>query len=115
MMGAIIQFSLAVGACKPRGTSACVRALPGVEACPAMPAWLMIRAVVEVLVAEEAAPSLIAEAVPALLAGPVQAPRIPLALVTKAPFPSAVAPANQRLNQAKSGIKGRRAARLTFS
>lgn len=72
-----------------------------------MSAWLMVRAVIEILVAEQATPSLIAEAVPGLLAGPVQAPRIPLALVTKAPFPSAVAPANKKVHQTKSVIRGR--------
>lgn len=93
MMGTVIQFPLTVGSCKPRGAAARVRTLSSVEACPAMSAWLMVCAVIEILVAEQAAPTFIAEAVPGLLAGPVETSWIPLALVTKPPFPSAVAQA----------------------
>jgi hypothetical protein len=65
----------------------------------------MIRAVIEILVAEQATPTLIAEAVPGLLAGSVKTSWVPLALVTKAPFPSAVAPANKTVFQTKSVVR----------
>lgn len=71
-----------------------------------MSARLVVRAVIQILVAEQATPSLIAEAVPGLLAGPMETSWIPLALVTKAPFPAAVAPANKTAFHTKGVIRG---------
>jgi hypothetical protein len=55
----------------------------------------MVGAIIQVLVAEQAAPSFVTEAVPGLLAGPVETAWIPLTLVTKTTFPPAVTPANK--------------------
>lgn len=67
-MGAIVNLTLAVSASEARGTVARVRALARVEARAVVPAGPVVGAVVEVLVAEEPAPALVAQAVPRLLA-----------------------------------------------
>lgn len=67
-MGAIVNLTLAVSAREARGTVACVRALARVEARAVVPAGPVVGAVVEILVAEEPAPALVAQAVPRLLA-----------------------------------------------
>lgn len=55
---------------------------------PPVLAWPVVRAVVQVLVAEQAAPALLADAVPGLGAGPVEAPRMSLALVAELAHPA---------------------------
>jgi len=57
-----------------------------------MLAWFVIGAVIQILVAKQAAPSFITQAVPRLLARTVEATRVPLTFVTQAAFPSTVAP-----------------------
>lgn len=53
----------------------------------------MIRAIVEILVAEQPAPALVALAFPGLLAATVEAARIPDALIAQRALPAAVASA----------------------
>lgn len=84
-----VQFDFTVDARVARRTAASVRALAGVEAKPVVLTRLMVGAVVEVLVAEQSAPALIADAIPLLLASAVQASRIPLAFITIPAGPSA--------------------------
>lgn len=95
MMCTIIQFLFAVRSREPWGAAAGVRTLPGIETSATVFARLVIGAIIQVLVAKQAAPSFITEAVPGFLAGPMETARIPLTLVTKAAFPPAVAPANK--------------------
>jgi len=95
VMGAVIKFPFAVRSCKPRRATASVGTLPGVKASATMPAWFVIGAVIQILVAKQASPSFITEAVPRLLARPVEATRVPLTFVTQAAFPSTVAPAKR--------------------
>lgn len=73
------------------GTHASVGSLTGVVTCAAVATWPMVRAVVEVLIAEQAAPAFFADAVPGSAAGAVNAARVPLALVTKLAHPPRVA------------------------
>lgn len=62
-------------------------------------AWFVIRAVVEVLVAEQSAPALLADTVPGSRAGPVHAARVPLALVAQLALPARVAAVKKNLRQ----------------
>ena len=90
--GAVVLDEFAIGAGKLAGAGASVRSLAGVEASAAVLARLVVGAVVEVLVAEQAAPALVAVALPRLLAGTVIAARVPDALVAQLSLPSGVAP-----------------------
>lgn len=94
-MRTIIQFLFAVRSRKPRRAAARIRALPGVETSATVSTRLVIGAIVQVLVAEQAAPPFITQALPRVLAGPMQTARVPLTLVTKTAFPPAVTPANK--------------------
>jgi hypothetical protein len=94
-VGAVIKFPFAVRSCKPRRATAGVRTLSGVKASATVSAWFVIGAVVQILVAKQASPSFIAEAVPRLLTRPVEATRVPLTVVTQATFPSTVTPVNR--------------------
>lgn len=89
---AVVVGQLAVGAGKLGRARASVRALARVEASAAVLARLVVRAVVEVLVAEQAAPSFVAVALPGLLTGAVKAARIAYALVAQLSLPSKLAP-----------------------
>lgn len=94
---AVVDLAFAV---RPRvtwRTAARVRALTGVVAGPAVATRLVVGAVVEVLVAEEAAPAFVAKTVPRLLAGAVQTARVPLTLVAQPPLPAAVAAATKEM------------------
>lgn len=84
---------LAVSAREAWRARAGVRSLAGVEAGAAVHARLVIRAVVEVLVAEQAAPALVAQALPGLLAATVKTARVSHALVAVRSFPTVVASA----------------------
>lgn len=90
LMGAVVNLTLAVGAREARGTVARVRALARVEARAVVPARPVVGTVVEVLVAEEPAPALVAQAVPRLLARAVQAAGVTLALVALRALPPVV-------------------------
>lgn len=90
LMGAVVYLTLAVGAREARGTVARVRALACVEARAVVPARPVVGTVVEVLVAEEPAPALVAQAVPRLLARAVQAAGVALALVAQRALPPVV-------------------------
>ena len=94
LLGAVVALPLAVGAREARWTSTRVRALAGVEAGPVVAAGPVVGAVVEILVAEQAAPALVAQAVPWLLAGAVEAHRVALTLVAQRALPTAVTPAS---------------------
>ena len=87
---------LAVRAGEARRTRAGVRALAGVEAGAAVVAGLVIGTVVEILVAEEAAPAFVAEALPGLLTASMKTPRIPHTLIAVGTFPSVVTSEKQR-------------------
>jgi hypothetical protein len=95
VVGAVIKFPFAVRSCKPWRATASVRTLTGVKASATMPAWFVIGAVVQILVAKQAAPSFVTQAVPRFLARTVEATRVPLTFVTQAAFPSTVAPAKR--------------------
>jgi len=70
--------------------------LTGVEAGAAVQARLMIRAIVEVLVAEQSAPAFVARALPGFLAATVKAARVSDALIALRTFPAAVTSATKR-------------------
>lgn len=89
-VGAIVNLTLAVSSREARGTVARVRALARVEARAVVPAGPVVGAVVEVLVAEEPAPALVAQAVPRLLARAVQTAGVALALVAQRTLPPVV-------------------------
>jgi hypothetical protein len=79
---AVFDFNLAVGADEAGWTLARVRALTGVGAGSAVVAWLVMGAEVEVLIAEQAAPALVAFALPLGGAGSVHTSWIHFTLVT---------------------------------
>lgn len=81
-----------------------VATLSRVEACTAVPAGLVVRAEVQILVAEKAAPSLVAHAVPRFRAAAVDATRVPLALVAERSFPSRLTPVNKKKTIDKTTI-----------
>lgn len=87
---AAVQLDFAVDARVARRAAASIRALARVEANAVVLAGFMVGAVVEVLVAEQSTPALVADAVPLLLACSVQASRIPLAFITIPAGPSAL-------------------------
>ena len=82
---------LAVCSCVARRAAASVRPLSGVEAGGSVAAGLVVGAVVQVLVAEEAAPSVVAVALPGVLARSVFASRISDALIAEWSGPAATA------------------------
>lgn len=83
-----VDFNLAAGACVPRSARTSVAPLTGVGACGTILAWLVVSAVVQVLVAEKAAPAFLAVALPWLLTGTVQAAWVSDALITVPPLPT---------------------------
>ena len=92
-MGALVgDPALAVGASVTRWAAAGIRTLAGVEAGGAVATGLVVGAVVEVLVAEESAPSVVAVALPGVLAGSVLAAWVANALVTESSGPAITAP-----------------------
>lgn len=88
---AVRDQDLAVGAHESGLAVASVRALSGVEADALVLARLVIRAVVQVLVAEQSSPSLVALALPGFLAGSVYASRVRLAFCAQRSLPAVVA------------------------
>lgn len=89
--GARVLRLVAVGAGVLVGADARVGALAGVVAGAPVAAGPVVGAVVEVLVAEQPAPALLADAVPGPAAGAVHAARVPLALVAQLAHPPRVA------------------------
>ena len=83
---------LALGAGVAGRAAASVGTLAGVEAGGSVLAGLVVGAVVQVLVAEETAPAVVAVALPRVLAGAVLAPGVPDALVAKGTSPTAATP-----------------------
>lgn len=88
---AVRDLHLAIGAREAGLALARVRALARIKADAAVLAWLVIGAVVQVLVAEQAAPALVTDALPRLLARAVHAARIRFAFVAQRPLPAGVA------------------------
>ena len=86
--GAVVFDQLAIGAGVLGRAGARVRSLAGVETSAAVFARLVIGAVIEILIAEEAAPSFVAVALPRLLARSVKATRIANALVALFALPT---------------------------
>lgn len=79
---AVFDFNLAVGAEKAGWTLACVRTLSGVRAGSAVVTRLVIGAEVQVLVAEQSTPALLADAFPLHIAGSMYTSWIHFTLVT---------------------------------
>jgi hypothetical protein len=79
---------LAVGSSVAGRAAASVRPLSGVEAGGSVATGLVVGTVVEVLVAEEAAPPVVAVALPGFLAGPVLAAGISNTLIAKRSGPT---------------------------
>lgn len=89
----IADHRLALGTGEPGRTLARVRALTGVEAGSTVLARLVVGAKVQILVAEQSAPTFVAQALPRFLAGSVHAPRVRFALIAQLPLPSGLADA----------------------
>lgn len=89
----LIHLQLTVGTCVPRSTGACVAPLACVGTGGSIPAWLMVSAVVQVLVAEEAPPAFLAVTLPGLLTGTMETAWVSdtLIAVTALPANSALA------------------------
>ena len=92
MLALVADPGLAVGARVAWRAGAGVGSLAGVPAGGAVAAGLVVGAVVEVLVAEEPAPALLAQALVRLLAGAVDAARVQDAAVAKGAGESGLAP-----------------------
>lgn len=92
---AVEERDLAVGAGEAGRAGAGVAALAGVEAGATVVAGLVVGAVVEILVAEEPAPALVAETFPGLLAAAVEAARVTDARVAEGTGPAALTPAQK--------------------
>ena len=92
LVRALVRDSaLAVGASVAGRAATSVWTLAGVEAGGSVAAGLVVGAVVQVLVAEEAAPSVVAVALPGVLARSVFASRISDALIAEWSGPAATA------------------------
>lgn len=86
--GAVVDGDFAFGASETWGAGAGVAPLARVEASTAVTARLVVRAEVQVLVAEETTPALVAKAIPWLHAGTMHAAWVPSALVAIGAFPA---------------------------
>lgn len=104
-MCAVVYLALAVSASEAWRTVARVRALARVEAGATMSARPVVGAVVEVLVAEESAPTFVAQAVPGLLARAVQTTGVALALVAQSSFPTVVTSGTTQLKLDSASTK----------
>ena len=103
MLALVADPALAVGAGVTRRAGARVRALSGVPAGRSVAARAVVGAVVEVLVAEESSPALLAEALVRLLAGAVHAARVEDAAVAQWAGEAGLAPGNkEQENEYKS-------------
>lgn len=85
------DLSVAIGPHESRLALTRVRALARVEAGAAVLAGFVVRAVVQILVAEETAPAFVALALPGFLAGAVHAARIGFAFCAEGALPAGVA------------------------
>lgn len=83
-----VNFRLAIVAAVSRCTLARIQALASVEAGAAIHAGTMVRAVVQILIAEQTAPALVAYAVPGLVACAMHAARIRSALIAQRSSPA---------------------------
>lgn len=84
----LVGFQLTVGSPKARSTRAGVASLTGVGAGCSIGAWLVVGAVVEVLVAEEAPPALLTVTLPRLAACPMETAWVAHAFVTGGALPA---------------------------
>lgn len=73
-----------------------VAALAGIEASAAVVAGLVVRAEIEVLVAEQATPALVAEALPGFLAAAMKTARVTDARVAEGTGPATLTPAKNK-------------------
>lgn len=96
MSGATVQHLLAIRPGESGLTAAGVGSLTGVEANPPVFAGLVVRAIVEILVAEQTPPTFVADAVPLLLARTVKASGIPFTFVAEFTLPAAVTSGNNK-------------------
>lgn len=96
-----VKRFLAVRAGVVGRTDASVTPLPGVVAGAIVETGFMVRAIVEVLVAEEPSPALFADAVPGARAGSVHAARVSLALVAQLAHPAGVAAEKKKHRQSR--------------
>lgn len=62
--------------------------MAGVVACAPVSAGAMVGAIIQILIAKQATPALLADAIPGLGAGAVHAARMPLALVAELAHPA---------------------------
>lgn len=85
---ALVSFQLAVGTAKAGPAGAGVAALASVCARGAIGTWLVVGAVVEVLVTEEAPPALLTVALPWLAACPMEAAWVTHTLRTGGALPA---------------------------
>lgn len=85
---ALVHLQLTVGPCIPGSAGACVAPLARVGAGGSVPAWLMVSAVVQILVAEEAPPAFLAVTLPGLLAGTMETAWVSDAFITVAALPA---------------------------
>lgn len=89
----------AIGSLEPSFTVAGVRPQSGVVASPAVLARLVVGAIIEILVAEQTTPTFVADALPLLLACPVQTSGIPFALVAQLSCPTPVTSAKKKTKE----------------
>lgn len=96
MFGASVDSLFAVRARESGGTGASVRALAGVEARAVVLTRPMVGAEVQVLVAEQSTPALVAEALPLLLTRAVHAAGIALAFAAEPADPTWMTSAKEK-------------------
>lgn len=84
----VVDQILAFRAGESFRTLAGITTLSGVEACAPVTAGFVVRTEVEVLIAKQSAPSLVAHTIPRFHATAVNASGIPLALIAERSFPS---------------------------
>lgn len=105
---AVVYQDVAHRSGEARGTTAGVTSLARIEASSSVATGLVVRAEVEILVAEQASPSFVTEAIPRLNATAVHATRITLASIAKRPFPTRLAPATTKTHHVERGRAARR-------
>lgn len=96
VVGTAIVDDLAVGPIEARSTLTRVRAWGGVEAGRSVLARLVVCAIIQVLVAKQTAPSLLAITLPRFFAGAMQASRVDSAFVAPGSLPSQVASGKEK-------------------
>lgn len=88
LVGAVVPLDLTVGSGVPFRTAAGVASLAGVCASSTILARLVIGAIIEILIAKQSAPALVAVALPRLVASTMGTSGVPDALVTGLSLPT---------------------------